>query len=596
MFYILSFLWLIRTTKASLFWIYLWQLKEYHLGRFLDHFRTDKGKKLFLNPVIFFKIALFFYALFLSRAAKLLPWQLYAGWISVLIIIYFLESIKFLKDFFQKTLKKPVLTQKTLILLSLALIVEISFLYILFQSFYFVLSPNFYWFAFSLLAFDILTSLIISIIVFLVHAFTVIFFRNKLIKKAKLRREKFKNLLVVGITGSYGKTSTKEFLFEILSEKATLRGGAAGASKVLKTREHQNSEVGISRCILEDLKPEHEVFICEMGAYNRGGIKLLCSIAQPKIGILTGINEQHMATFKSQESIVNTKFELIENLPENGIAVLNWDNPFIAQNAWTPTGGLPGGLQLKAQNCPLFTHSNLKLKTIKYSISKKEDIWAEDIKVEKEYISFKVLSKDKKSATFKVNLPGVHNIDNILSAVAVARELGMSLREISSACKKITPEQGGMKFLKNKYNLNVIDSTYSANPTGVIADLDYLKIWEGKKVIVMPCLIELGKAAGEVHRRIGQKIGEICDLAIITTKDKLKEIKEGAISAGMREENILLIENPKEIFAKLRTFLRKNLDSSSGSELKDFCGKDDIILLEGRIPSMIHFLIEKSSQ
>ena len=127
--------------------------------------------------------------------------------------------------------------------------------------------------------------------------------RKNLINKAKQKRLKFKNLLVIGITGSYGKTSTKEFLATILSEKY----------KVLKTKEHQNSEVGVSQCILNDLKPEHEIFVCEMAAYNRGGIKLLCDIVKPKIGILTGINEQHMATFGSQENIIKTKYELIES-------------------------------------------------------------------------------------------------------------------------------------------------------------------------------------------------------------------------------------------------------------------------------------------
>jgi len=535
-------LWFVRTTKASLFWIYLWQLKEYHLGRFLDHFRTDKGKKLFLNPVIFFKIALFFYVLFLSRSTKLLPWQLYAGWIFVLIIIYFFESIKFLKNFFQKTLKKPVLTKKTLTLISLALIVEISFLYILFQSFYLVLSPNFYWFAFSLLTFDILTPLITSIIVVLAQPFTVIFFRNKIIKKAKLRREEFKNLLVVGITGSYGKTSTKEFLAEIIAKNF----------KVLKTEEHQNSEVGISLCILNDLNESHDVFVCEMGAYNRGGIKLLCDIAKPKIGILTGINEQHMAIFGSQENIIRTKFELIQALPEDGLAILN-------------------GSDAKIKNY------NAKFKNIKIcSTKEKMDIWAENIKVDKESISFRVLSKDKKSANFKVNLLGVHNVENILMAAAAARELGMTLREISLACKKIKPEKGGMKFLKNKKGVNIIDSSYSANPNGVVADLEYLKTWEGKKIIVMPCLIELGSASINVHKKIGEKIGEVCDLAVITTKERFEEIKEGAAKSGMKAENILLLGDPKEIYNKIESF----------------CKKGDTILLEGRLPKeLINYLI-----
>ncbi|GAI48689.1 unnamed protein product, partial [marine sediment metagenome] len=133
--------------------------------------------------------------------------------------------------------------------------------------------------------------------------------------------EQFKNLLVVGITGSYGKTSTKEFLATVLSKRFN----------VLKTKEHQNSEIGISRCILNELKPEHKVFIVEMGAYGKGGIKLLCDIAKPKIGILTGMNEQHLALFGSQENIIKTKYELIENLPSDGMAIFNGNNKYCSE-------------------------------------------------------------------------------------------------------------------------------------------------------------------------------------------------------------------------------------------------------------------------
>ncbi len=315
--------------------------------------------------------------------------------------------------------------------------------------------------------------------------------RNQIIKKAKIKREGFEDLLVIGITGSYGKTSTKEFLYTILSEKFN----------VLKTEAHQNSEIGVSQCILNDLKEEHEIFICEMGAYNRGGIKLLCDIAKPKIGILTGINEQHLSTFGSQEKIIKGKYELIESLPEKGLAIFNGGNDYcleLYQNTSKP----------------------------KRLYGKEGDIWPEDIEVAKDSVSFKVFSKDGDKAEFKINLLGSQNVENILGAVCCAKELGMSLKEIARACEKIKPEQGAMKLLKGKNGLNIIDSTYSANPDGVIADLNYLKIWPGRKVIVMPCLIELGRASKEVHKRIGQKIGEVCDLAIITTKDRYKEIRE----------------------------------------------------------------------
>ena len=534
MIYLLSSFWFLRQIRAALFWLYLWQLKEYHIGRFIDHFRTDKGQRIFLNKFFILKIilvSLFFAQIpldgsFLDSCA---PWSIF-GWLIVM--LYLAELLKGFYDFLQKRLKRPVFTKKIIFLVFVVLFLEILYLLSVFQ--------NRTSFILYLLIFDILTPLIVSGIILLFQPLTV-FLRNQIIKKAKLKREKFKNLLVIGITGSYGKTSTKEFLAKILEKKY----------KVLKTKAHQNSEIGISECILNDLKPEHEIFVVEMGAYNRGGIKFLCDIVKPKIGILTGINEQHMALFGSLENITKTKYELIESLPNDGLAILNASNEIIKNYV-------------------------LKFKNIRYSSAKEKlDIWAENIKVEKEFVSFKVFFKDGESAFFKINLLGFQNVENILLAVATAKELGMNLKEISSVCKKICQEKEAMKLIKTKKGLNLIDSTYSANPNGVISHLEYLKIWEGKplrqtqrkKLIVMPCLIELGQASKKIHGKIGQRIGEVCDLAIITTKERFKEIKEGAIAKGMKKENILFIENPKSIITKI----------------KAFANPGDVILLEGRI-------------
>jgi UDP-N-acetylmuramoyl-tripeptide--D-alanyl-D-alanine ligase len=462
-------------------------------------------------------------------------------------LLYFGELISGLKNFLQKRLKIPIFTKKIFFLIFVALILAILYPIVLAKitinispfPIGFLIS-----FPLSLLIFDIFTPAILSLIVFVFQPLTVLW-KNQIIKNAKRKREQFKDLLVIGITGSYGKTSTKEFLAEILSQKY----------KVLKTKEHQNTEIGVSQCILNDLRPEDQIFICEMGAYSLGEIKLLCKICKPKIGILTGINEQHLALFGSLKNIVNTKFELIDSLPKGGVAIVNWENPLIIEE-----------LNLRIQK------ESPKFKIVKYSISKKEDFWAEDIEIKKEEISFKIFSKDGDWAKFKINLLGKQNIPNILAAVAVAKELGMNLKEIAKFAEKIRPEQSGVILKRVSDKLNIIDATYSANPDGVIAHLDYLKIWPGKKVIVMPCLIELGKASIEVHKKIGEKIGKVCDLAIIVTKERFKEIKKGALEGGLAKENILFLEKPKEILEKISSFLKQ---------------KEDVVLLEGRISKEI---------
>ncbi len=365
------------------------------------------------------------------------------------------------------------------------------------------------------------------------------------IKKAKEKIRKQKDLLVIGITGSYGKSSTKEFLSDILSEKY----------RVLKTKENQNSEIGISRRILEELKPEHDIFVVEMGTYGKGGIKLLTDIAKPKIGILAGINEQHLALFGSQGTIIKTKYELIESLPQDGVAIFNGNNKYCTELYKTT-----------AKKKRIFSDSKLS------PVSDiKPDLWAENIKVEKKSISFDILTKEGEKESFEIKAIGKQVVSNILASVAAAKELGMSLKEISVSSSKIESKKRMTKLLKGREGVNVIDSSYSSNPDGVLADLDYLSLWESKKLVVMPCLIELGKMSKEVHQRIGKKIGEVCDLAVITAKERFEDIKREALKEGMKENQIFFIENPEEI----NNFIESSLISG------------DIILLEGRVPKEV---------
>jgi UDP-N-acetylmuramoyl-tripeptide--D-alanyl-D-alanine ligase len=565
-FLLLLIFWFLCQKKSVLFWFYLWQLKECHWKRFLDHFRTEKGKRIFKNRLFVLK-TIFLVLLLILIFREPFPEFLRGVGFWAVFFLFFLEGLKTVKDFFQKSLKKPLFTKKIILLSFSFLLLTLVFGTFAFWQF----QDNKILFVISLLIFNILTPLFVSFFILGFEPITLIY-QKRLIKKAKEKREKMKNLIVIGITGSYGKTSTKEFLAKILSQKY----------KVLKTKKHINAEVGIAKTILSDLGPEHQVFIAEIGAYEKGKIKQVCKMLQPQIGILTGLNEQHLATFGSMENIiVGEGFELIGMLPEDGTAVMNWDNQLIKskikshcrqrrRGALADVGegggrvGVPGGLQSKWQ---------VKIQKF-YSLKEKANLWAEDIEIEREKISFRVFSEDGDSAFFEVNLIGGHNVSNILGASLVAHEkFGFSLVKIAEICEEFGPEPGTMILKKGRGGLNIIDSTYSANPDGVISALDYLKVWPGKKVIVMPCLIELGSASKRVHKEIGRKIAEVCDLAIITTKDRLREIKEGAVERGMREGNILFIENPQEIFEKI----------------KNFNQPDDIILLEGRVPSNLAF-------
>jgi UDP-N-acetylmuramoyl-tripeptide--D-alanyl-D-alanine ligase len=356
-----------------------------------------------------------------------------------------------------------------------------------------------------------------------------------------------RQIKVIGITGSYGKTGTKEFLTTILSKKY----------KVLSTKDHQNSEMGIAKCILENLTPEHEIFVVEMGSYQKGGIKLLCDIVKPEIGLVTGVNEQHLSLFGSLQNLLSAEGgrELADALPNNGLLILNGDNKFCLD---------------------LYKKTDKNTKT--YSLHRgkiNSDIWAEDETITKKNISFMAISKNKEANYFKVDVLGKQNIQNLLAAILTAKELGMDMAEISEACENIKEEQAGMILKQGKHKINIIDSSYSANPNGVLADLDYLNIFENKKVVVMPCLIELGKKSQDIHEKIGQKIGKTCDMAIITTKENFENIKKGAIYSGMSAKNIIFCENPNDIYSMITLF----------------CKSEDTVLLEGRVPPKLITLL-----
>jgi len=502
LFILISVFWFFHIQQRMFYSLYFWQIKEYRIDRFLAEAKIKKS--VIFSKISFLAIILFFLILIFS---KLWQFQMY-----LIALFYFIVGIR---SFYLLTARNC-----SFLLIPLILIFnEFILLILVFE----ILFPVFMFFCVEFIQIP------------------VIFIKKQISRKAKKKRKLFKDLIVIGITGSYGKTSTKEFLYTILSQKYN----------VLKTKGNNNTEIGVANTVLQKLKKEHQIFICEMGAYRIGEIKAICEIVKPKIGILTGINEQHIALFRSQENIIKTKFELIESLPEHGTAILNSDNRYIKS---------------KFENQDLKTQiANLKF----CSVKDKLDIWAENIKIKKDRIIFKIFSKDKDSADFEVNLIGGQNIPNILLAVCCAKELGMKLNEISEICKTLKPMPHQMELKKGINNLNIIDSSYSANSKSVISHLDYLKIWEGKKVIIMPCLIELGTEAKKIHQQIGEKISEVCDLAIITTKEYFEEIRRCNKIDKNKKTEILFINNPDKIAEKIKNVCKK---------------EQDIILLESRVP------------
>lgn len=526
---ILITLWLISVGRSSLFWLYLLQLKEYRINRLIDHFRTEKGQRILLDPLLLIKIVLLIS---------------YGFWGSVFVYAVFLifaaEAALAIRTAINKTLRRPALTSKSIPLIGALGIIELLFAgYLLFNSELNTVSLH-------LLIFNVFLPFIALALVLALKPLNLLL-RRKVINAAKAKRREMKDLLVIGITGSYGKTSTKEFLYTILKNRF----------RVIKTPEHVNTEIGIANFILQELKPEHEVFICEIGAYVRGEVKDICEIVKPKIGVFVGANEQHLALFGSMKNLLRAEGgeELLEALPSKGLGIFNGNNIY-SYDLWKRVS-----ISKKITYVPTL---------VNIINPERRDMRAENIEVLTDKIKFRVVSaQNSKGADFVVNLLGSMNIENILLAASVAEELGMNLKDISKECWQIEPMKGTMN-LKKIDGLNIINSTYSSNPSAVEAHLEYLKVWPSKKVVIMPCLIELGPASAKIHERIGELLAKTADLTIITTKDQFDRIIKGASKViGDATDRIIYLDEPSEIVHKIRIATQKG----------------DVILLEGRLPS-----------
>ncbi len=319
--------------------------------------------------------------------------------------------------------------------------------------------------------------------------------------------------------------------------------------KILKTPANINAAIGIAQLILRDLTAEHQIFIAEMGAYKKGEIKEICDIVKPKIGILTAVNEQHLALFGNIENTIAAKFELIELLPKDGLAILNIGDKNIQK-----------GLEARKIS------AQKKL----YSAEAKADISAVDIDVLSGHPKFRTVSPPKffeeklrrvngaQIQDFKINLIGRHNVSNALAAIAAAEYFGLGVKEISEILRRINHFPHTFFSCAGPNGSIFINDTYNANPDGVIAGIDYLKDRPGRKIIVMSSLIELGDAARTVHKRLGKEISKIAQKLILTDDYYMDEIKAGARENSGSALDIK-IGNSAKIIAE---YLKQNLRST----------------------------------
>ena len=350
------------------------------------------------------------------------------------------------------------------------------------------------------------------------------------------KRIKTFNPKVIGITGSYGKTSTKYILHGILSEKFN----------ALMTPDSYNTPMGICKVIRGQLAAEHEVFIVEMGAYKRGDIRELCNLAAPQIGILTAVGPQHLERFKSIENIAKTKYELIESLPPGGLAVFNCDNEICAELADKREQG----------SNPVCRYTMEPSSSV--ATSKHPQLTANNIRHTNDGLAFTVhASVDTETAAeieIRTQLLGRHNVSNILAAMAVAIACGMTLEEIRTAIAKIEPVPHRLQLSSGAGGVTIIDDSFNANPVGAKAALEVLaEIGDGKKVLVTPGMVELGEKEYEENKKLGEHAADVCDLVILVGPMRTLPILDGLKATAYPSQQIIVALNLEEVKKHLAT-------------------------------------------
>ena len=531
-----SFLWFRIVSLKSESYLHIMQLEGYSTNKF-EYWIHENKSKIYKKIDIYYLIAtISFVILYFAFLNTLIIKSIFYLCINLLLII--MNVIIYSK---KEVFKKPLVYTKrakrlatiihSLILLDMFIAILI---FLIFTNNIYIIYPicvGFMSISYFFCVYYVLLGNLISVPI-----------ENRINKKfydmACKKIRSLDKLKTVGITGSYGKTSTKFITASILSNKF----------KIMNTPESYNTPMGISKVINNELNDNYEVFIAELGATKKGDIDEVARLTNPKIGVLTSIGPCHLQTFGSIENIANGKYELIEYLPDDGIAIFNYDNPYVRDLA----------------------DKTLKKKML-YAVENIDnvDVYAKDISVNEIGSVFTLCIKNKGSIKCETSLLGKHNILNILAGVSVATALGMNLEEIRLGIKRILPVKHRLEIIDPKTGILVIDDAFNSNPDGAAAALEVLKEFKNKrKIIVTPGMIELGQIEKKENEKFGEKIAEVCDIVILVGKKRTQPIYEGLVKKGYDSNNIYVV----------------NSTNDSTDIIKNIAKQGDIILYENDLP------------
>lgn len=356
---------------------------------------------------------------------------------------------------------------------------------------------------------------------------------NHYINDAKRILKENPDLTIIGVTGSYGKTSVKFYLETLLRAKY----------RVLVTPESYNTPMGIVITIRKFLKPTHEIFVCEMGARYVGEIKEDCDLVHPHHGLITSIGPQHLDTFGSLENIRKTKFELADAIPDGGMLFLNGDNEYIAEELESRKGSRP------LYDDPVMYHSQ----------KAGSGYYASDIVITNHGTDFTVNAPDGETARFSMKLVGMHNVINVMGAIAVAHEFDIPLADLRIPVRRIQSVPHRME-MKNHGDVTIIDDAFNSNPVGSKAAVETLALMDGMRILITPGMVELGEDEAEYNRKFGTYAADCCDRIFLVGRKHTEPIKEGILSKSFPEKHLEVFDNVQDAIARayaVRTDMHK---------------------------------------
>ncbi|MDO8503160.1 MAG: UDP-N-acetylmuramoyl-tripeptide--D-alanyl-D-alanine ligase [bacterium] len=523
-FIIILAIWIPQAIYQALSWIYWIQVKEYRMDRFLLLFDSRDGRKNLEIYLIILKLILLLAAAILQNPLFIFIAFLFCNFNLFLAIV-------------QRRMRRPIWTLRAQRLFGTSLF-AVGFALVA----YFLLNQ-------SLFTVFLVGEAIVLLSPFIGIIWTtpsVLLTKNKEIKLAKAHLEKFKPT-VVGITGSYGKTTTKEFVAHLLSQKYD----------TAKTTGSENTEFGIARKTMSFVQETTKFFVVEMGAYKLSEIKKLSSIVSPSVGVITGIESQHLSLFGSLENIIKAKYELVESLPRGGIAIFNLSNKYCQRMySWAK----------KEKRWKVYGYFFRKAE--KGKISKRADLVTQIIRADIDGVDFEVLYKGQKKKLL-ARLHGTHFIENLAGSILVAKLLGVSWEEISSGCKTIAMPEKIMEVYRGLNDLTIIDDSYNSTPHGFIAALKYLSLFPNKKKFVVTSgIIELGETSHRIHNDLGTRMKQEVNKIYLTNGDFYNDIV-----SGLEGKEKLILANDKGMLEKMIDKLKIENDA--------------VVLLEGRMPSIV---------